>query len=191
MSRRIWFAQDAAFLADPKVADLGAEHGAEGPLVIVHLLGLAKLQREGGIAKVKYGALARAAFISHGRRAKQIVHSASELGLLEILDEEGQEVVVAFPSWMRWQIKDPTNAERQQAYRDRNAARNAERNAEGNGEQRDDTVTPAVTTVDREQRTENRTTTTAPAAARTARDPLAISHVSSAVAAALRGQEAA
>jgi hypothetical protein len=131
MSRRVWFAQDAQFLADPKVADLGAEFGAEGPLTVIYLLGLAKLQREGGIARVKYAALARATFATSGKRSREIVHAAISGGLLELLDEdETREVVVTFPAWARWQIKDPRNAERQAAYRERNANRNGQGNAE-------------------------------------------------------------
>lgn len=137
MSRRVWFAQDCLFTADPKIAELGTEFGPAGPMAVAHLLGAAKLQDEGGRVTISYKNLSRGAFLRSGAHARNIVARATELGVLEMIAIDKVGFEARFPKWMRWQLgpgssgaTDPTGARRQALYRDP-ALREAVRERDG------------------------------------------------------------
>ena len=119
MSVRVWFARDTGFTADPKIQVLGDEHGPGGPLVVEELLALAKLANKDGAVRISYKALARRAFITPAQ-AKRIVADAAAWEVLEVSECDGHTLVAGFPKWARWQLKDPTAAERQSRRRHAN-----------------------------------------------------------------------
>lgn len=129
--RRIWYAMDAQFTFDPRIQPLGEDFGPGGPLAIAHMMGVAKLQDEGGQARMRWTGLARGAFLRGAREAREIVEAAAAEGVLEILDSDERGFVARFTNWGSWQT-DPTNAERQARHRARK--RNGESNGKSNGE---------------------------------------------------------
>ena len=118
MSRRIWFARDTGFTADPRIQVLGDEHGPGAPLVIEELMALAKLADDGGKVTVPYATVARRAFVSPAL-VKKVIDEASSSGLVELCQNGGKTVTVAFPRWERWQPKDVTGAVRKRRLRER------------------------------------------------------------------------
>ena len=89
----IWFRLDVGWLADQKVEQLGQRHGSAGPLVFCALLGAAKAQeavREPGEVEVSWRQLAFAAFLDSPDAAREVVDSAIEVGLAEIVDRHGE-----------------------------------------------------------------------------------------------------
>lgn len=119
MSRRLWFARDAWLTSDPLVQQLGADHGAAGPLALEELMALAKLAERDGTVSTSYAALAMRTFTS-ATKVKAIVLQAGELGLID-LEANGRAFTASFPNWSKWQTRDPTAAERQARARARKA----------------------------------------------------------------------
>jgi hypothetical protein len=118
VSARVWFARDTGFTADPKVQVLGDEHGPGGPLVIEEMLALAKLRNNGGSFAISYASLGRRAFVAPAR-AKRIVSHAADMELIEMVEQTSKDFTARFPRWARWQVKDPTGAERKSRQRER------------------------------------------------------------------------
>jgi hypothetical protein len=127
MSRkRLWYSADAQFTDDPKIADLGDAFGAEGPLAVVVLHGLAKLQDRDGRVASRLGTLARKAFLRTQVRAREILVMADQLDIVADLDfEEDGTFSLHFPHWDSWQTT-RSNADRQRDYRDRKKAADEE-----------------------------------------------------------------
>lgn len=118
MSARVWFARDTGFTSDPRVQVLGDEHGPGGPLVVEEMLALAKLRNNGGSLSISYASLARRSFVAPSR-AKRVVQHAADLELIEIVEQTAKDFTARFPRWTRWQVKDPTGAERKARQRER------------------------------------------------------------------------
>lgn len=131
MTRRVWFARDAWFTADPKVETLGDEHGPGGPLLLEEVFALAKLANDGGRVSARYSTLARRAFLKGSREARAVIETCAELGMLTVESSDDRGFAGAIPRWTRWQVADPRNAERQAAARERNAESNGECNGSG------------------------------------------------------------
>lgn len=113
MSRRVWFARDCWLTADEKVELLGLRFGAGGVLGYEEVLALAKLANEGGRVHVDFSQLARRAFLKSAKEAQTIVSACADLGLLKLLRGTDEGVAVELPRYSRWQVKDPTAADRQ------------------------------------------------------------------------------
>jgi hypothetical protein len=97
-----WFSMSTQFLADPKIEDLGEAFGAPGPLVIVALLGRAKIAGQGGRVTCSYRTLAHEAFADRGE-VENIISAASDSGLIEIEQSDNTGASVRFPAFSRWQ----------------------------------------------------------------------------------------
>jgi len=97
-----WFSMSTQFLTDPKVEELGETHGPAGPLVIVALLGRAKIANDAGRVSCSFRTLAHEAFTDR-QGVAGILNEAAENGLLEILDMDDAEVKLRFPAFSRWQ----------------------------------------------------------------------------------------
>lgn len=115
---RIWFAMDCLFTADPSVAELGNQFGPGGPLTLVHLLGVAKLQDDGGRVRIGWKSLSRAAYLTGPKRAREIVAFAADNGSLELLSADDKVVVARFPDWHVWQPERLMKQARQARYRE-------------------------------------------------------------------------
>jgi hypothetical protein len=113
----MWLALDAAFTSSPSVEALGETHGSAGPMVVVSLLGLAKMQGAGGAVRTTFKRLADDAFLPGTEDARRIVEHAIDLGMLEELELNGRRVHVRFQNWGDWQ-KRAQNAERQARHRE-------------------------------------------------------------------------
>jgi hypothetical protein len=118
VSARIWFARDTGYTSDPKVQILGDEHGPGGPLVVEEMLALAKLRNNGGSLAISYASLARRSFVSTDRARKVVAHAA-DMELIEMVEQTAKDFTARFPRWARWQVKDPTGAERKARLRER------------------------------------------------------------------------
>jgi hypothetical protein len=114
----VWFARDTGFTSDPKVQILGDEHGPGGPLVIEEMLALAKLKNNSGSLSISYASLGRRSFVAPAK-AKRIVCDAAEAGLIDMLEQTAKDFTARFTKWARWQVKDPTGAERKARQRAR------------------------------------------------------------------------
>lgn len=90
------------FLTDPKVEDLGEKHGPAGPLVVVALLGRAKIADDAGRVTCSFRTLGNEAFVDR-TTAREIVNDMVRVGLVESLSESESEASVRFPAWRRWQ----------------------------------------------------------------------------------------
>ena len=97
-----WFSMSTQFLTDPKVEDLGEKHGPGGPLVIVALLGRAKIADDAGRVTCSYRTLGNEAFCTRDE-ARAIVLDAVSSGLIEMVDGSESEASVCFPAYRRWQ----------------------------------------------------------------------------------------
>jgi hypothetical protein len=118
VSRRVWFARDTGFTADPRIQVLGDEYGPGGPLVIEELLALAKLAGRDGAIDVPFATVARRSFVTPAL-VKKIVADAGSSGLLEAVDANGKGLSARFCNWSHWHPKDPTAAERKSRERSR------------------------------------------------------------------------
>lgn len=127
--RRVWFALDSGFAADPKVEALGVRFGPGGPFALIVMMGAAKIQGdEGGRFTLPWAGLKSGAYLKSERQAKEIVHHAATLEgvsitsdgdfpLIELIDVSARGFVARFYGWDGWQRK--SNADRQQRYRER------------------------------------------------------------------------
>lgn len=97
-----WFSMSTQFLTDPKVEDLGEKFGPSGPLVIVALLGRAKIANDAGRVNCSFRTLGNEAFTDRAE-VREILIVASESGLVEIEDLADAEVSLRFPAFRRWQ----------------------------------------------------------------------------------------
>lgn len=100
MSR--WFAMSTQYLSDPRIEALGEAHGPGGPLLIVALLGQAKIQEKGGSVKRSYRTLAHETFVDR-EAVLAIVSDAEDSGLVAVDEQDDQGVTVRFLAWDRWQ----------------------------------------------------------------------------------------
>lgn len=117
MSKRVWFAREAQFTADPKVQALGHEYGPVGPLVVEEIFALAKLSESDGRVQTTYAVLAGRAF-STAAKVRNVVGAAIDLGLFEVDGDQGPKgCALSIPRWSRWQVKDPTAAARKSRQR--------------------------------------------------------------------------
>lgn len=118
MAPRMYYAMDANLTSTATIEELGETHGAEGPMVIVALLGLAKQQGGHGEVRTTIRKLTAGAFLSDPAHAGTIVEHAARLGVLEALDLGDREIHVRFPRWSDWQLRQKA-AERQADHRER------------------------------------------------------------------------
>jgi len=107
-----WFSMSTQFLADPKIESLGEKHGSAGPLVIVALLGRAKIEGNGGRVTCSFRTLAHESFADRSD-LPEIVASAADNGLIEIEELTDTEVSARFPAFSRWQEAGRKAEERQ------------------------------------------------------------------------------
>ena len=122
MSRRVWYARDCWLTADPKVEHLADLHGPAGILAYEEVLALAKLANNGGGVSILYSQLARRAYLKGPTLARNIVSACADCGLVELVRADDRGAVVKLPRFARWQVKDPTAADRQAAKRERGEA---------------------------------------------------------------------
>jgi hypothetical protein len=85
---------------------------------VEEMLALAKLKNNGGSLAISYASLARRSFVS-ADRARKVVADAAHMELIEIVEQTSKDFTARFPRWSRWQIKDPTGAERKSRQRER------------------------------------------------------------------------
>lgn len=105
-----WFAMSTRFLTDPKVEQLGEQHGPIGPLVFAALLAEAGAQEKGGAVQTGFRGLAHATF-SDISTVRDVVNTMLENGVCQNLSEEhvtplSQGVTgchVAFTGWEKYQ----------------------------------------------------------------------------------------
>lgn len=97
-----WFSMSTQFLTDPKVEDLGEKFGPAGPLVIVALLGRAKIADDAGRVTCSFRTLGNEAFVDRST-AKEVVTAAGDSGLVEVTDLGEADVSLRFPAFRRWQ----------------------------------------------------------------------------------------
>ena len=100
MSR--WLSLSTQFLADPKVEELGEHHGSAGPLVIIALLGRAKIANDGGRVNCSLRTVAHEAFTDRETVAA-VLELAEKNGLIQIEVRTATEASVRFPAFSRWQ----------------------------------------------------------------------------------------
>lgn len=148
-----WFSMSTQFLTDPKVEDLGEVHGPAGPLVIVALLGRAKIANDAGRVSCSFRTLAHEAFTDRQEVAGILIEAAAN-GLLEILEMDDGEVKLRFPAFNKWQDAGRKAEERE--------ARKP--NAEANVQTRPEVSGPVPTDrqTDREDKTEKKNTSGKP-----------------------------
>lgn len=103
MSRGAWYAMAALFNHDPKIERLGESHGPGGPLAVVELFGMAKLQGRGGRVEGSHRVLAVSAFLDGREEARDILRDAGEAGIVEIDELTDHGFVVRLARWSRWQ----------------------------------------------------------------------------------------
>lgn len=108
---RIWFARECNYTADPRIGNIAAEFGAEGVLTMEEILALAKLENDAGRVAGRNVALGRRSF-TPPKKVKGILALAGELGALEVESLNDSRFVVRIPRWSRWQVTDPSAAER-------------------------------------------------------------------------------
>jgi hypothetical protein len=133
---RLWFPRDAQLCADPRIQELGYEHGPAAVTVFEEVLALAKLQDENARVDSTFVVLAQRAF-TKPRTARAILEQACDLGLFERHDMTPRAFAVSVAAWSAWNPKDPGAAERQR--RSRASRRDPARDS------RDMSVTNAVT----------------------------------------------
>jgi hypothetical protein len=97
-----WFSMSTQFLGDPKVEQLGERHGPAGPLVIVALLGRAKVAGSNGSVTCSFRTLAHEAFTDR-QKIPAILEAAAETGLIEVESLDVSGASVRFPAFNRWQ----------------------------------------------------------------------------------------
>ena len=97
-----WFSMSTQFLTDPKVEDLGERFGPAGPLVVVALLGRAKIADDAGRVTCSFRTLGNEAFVDRAT-AREIVADMIKVGLVEAVSESESEASVRFLAWRRWQ----------------------------------------------------------------------------------------
>ena len=85
--RTLWYPEDARWIGWERTVVLGQEHGPAAIAVLTVLKCEAKLQDCGWKVKTGYHALAMAAFVPDVAAVRAIVARASEIGLLDDLDE--------------------------------------------------------------------------------------------------------
>ncbi|MCU1500616.1 MAG: hypothetical protein JWM47_4569 [Acidimicrobiales bacterium] len=83
--RTTWWPKDAAWHRRDRIVELGAEHGAAGPMVLDVLCAWAQEQREDGAVKGGFVALAREAFVSPDQ-ARTITEHAARIGAVDDLE---------------------------------------------------------------------------------------------------------
>lgn len=112
-----WFPMDTHYLDDPKVQKAGAATPF-ALCVLPAMLAEAKLRAKGGEAEITYRKLAFQLFIGEDEAAKA-VGALAMARIIEILSQDDESAVVAFPSatWRRW-----NESFRKQAQREAKAA---------------------------------------------------------------------
>lgn len=117
---------DVAFLGQDTIRELGDRHGAAGPLVVIALVTEAHAAIPGktkdfDVVEGRFTALARSAFIDSGT-AQEILRSAVEVGLVEVVESDLIRFKVRLLKWSKWTAKDPTAASRKAKQRGRGSA---------------------------------------------------------------------
>jgi hypothetical protein len=121
---RPWMPIDRAFLVRGSIETLGEHHGPAGPVVIFALIAEACAPIGGGkredfdLVAWRYPFLARRAFTT-ATEARAIVDEARDLGLVELLEDDGEAFRLRLLRFREWHGNDPGAAERQAASRAR------------------------------------------------------------------------
>lgn len=130
MTRRVWFARDCWLHADPKVEHLADAHGPAGVLAFEEILALAKLANQKGAVTLTYSQLARRAYLKSTQQARTIVSVCADLGLLDLVQADSGGCSARVGRFARWQVTDPTAAERKAAERGKLNQENGSSHAE-------------------------------------------------------------
>lgn len=97
-----WFAMASLFLKDPKVVQLGEEHGGDAVSICVGLFAEAAQQERAGKAEITYRNLGHDTFTGPDT-ARTVVAHAATVGLIEIEEETDRSAVVRLIAWERHQ----------------------------------------------------------------------------------------
>jgi len=121
---RPWFPLDNAFLTRGSIEALADQFPGFGPLAIVAIVGETNAAVGGGkrgdfdVLDWRYAYLARR-IRTDAATAKAIVHAAADVGLVEVIAEDGDGFKLRLLRWKEWHPKDPLAAERQRQSRAR------------------------------------------------------------------------
>jgi hypothetical protein len=125
---RPWVPLDVMFLTRGSIETLGERFKAAGPLTVIALVAEATAAIGGGkradfdVLEWRYTSLARRVY-TDAATAKQIIHAADDLGLVEVLDEpDADRFKLRLLRWKDWHPKDPLAAARKKRERTRNAS---------------------------------------------------------------------
>lgn len=119
--RTYWLALDARWLAREGVVEAREEAGADAVVVLLALMGQAKLENDGGRVRTGYRALAREAFLAGPDEARAIVTVCHASSLLDDFkeDEDGRRFSCRLSGWSADQEKGRA-ADRKSASRGKN-----------------------------------------------------------------------